>query len=219
MKEIGNGSFGSVKLGQHRLSNVPCAIKVIKKSSLKVAKVYQELSKNELSVLEETVHPHITRVFELMEDMRNYYIIMELVSGGNLFDKIMKYKTFSEGQAASVIKQLCLALNYMHKKNIMHRDLKPENLLCEENDDHQIVIKLTDFGFATYFDPEKQETLSLGSPLYMAPELCKEEQYDNKVDVWSTGVITYALLTGNAPFPGQNKQQIYNTVIHKEPNF
>ena len=96
VKEIGNGSFGSVKLGKHRKSDVPCAIKVIKKSSLKVAKVYQDLSKNELSVLEETVHPHITRVFELMEDQRNYYIIMELVSGGNLFDKITKFKTFTE---------------------------------------------------------------------------------------------------------------------------
>ena len=85
-REIGNGSFGSVKLGKHRKSGVPCAIKIVKKESLKVANVYQELNKNEFAVLEDTVHPHITRVFELMEDTRNYYIIMELVSGGNLFD-------------------------------------------------------------------------------------------------------------------------------------
>lgn len=144
---------------------------------------------------------------------------MELVSGGNLFDQIIKQNTFEEGQAASVINQLCLALNYMHKQNIMHRDLKPENLLCEKSDDGKIVIKLTDFGFATYFDPDKPQTLSLGSPLYMAPELCQERRYDKKVDVWSTGVITFALLTGQAPFPGQNKTEIYNAVINTEPDY
>lgn len=171
--------------------------------------MYQELNTNELNVLEDTVHPHITRVFELMEDSRCYYIIMELVSGGNLFDMIKQERQFSEEKAASVIKQLCLALNYMHGLNIMHRDLKPENLLCEKNDDGQVMVKLTDFGFATYFDPDKPQTLSLGSPLYMAPELCNETQYDNKVDVWATGIITFALLTGTAPFSGRNKQEIY----------
>ena len=93
------------------------------------------MNKNELAALEETVHPHITRVFELMEDDRCYYIIMELVSGGNLFDMIRSKHRFSESDAANIIKQLLLALNYMHGLNIMHRDLKPENLLCENSDD------------------------------------------------------------------------------------
>ena len=101
-----------------------------------------------------------------------------------------------------MVKQLCLALNYMHGLNIMHRDLKPENLLCEKSENGQVMIKLTDFGFATYYDPSKPQTLSLGSPLYMAPELTKEVEYDNKVDVWATGVITFALLTGTIPFAG-----------------
>ena len=153
-KEIGSGAFGAVKLGMHKKSGVPCAIKVIRKSSLKVANVYQELNTNELNVLEETVHPHITRVFELMEDSRCYYIIMELISGGNLFDMIKKERSFSEGRASGIIKQLCLALNYMHGLNIMHRDLKPENLLCEKNENDEVSIKLTDFGFATYFNPD-----------------------------------------------------------------
>ena len=219
IKEIGSGAFGSVHFGKHKKSDVPCAIKKITKRSLKVANVYQELNTNELNVLEDTVHPHITRVFELMEDSRCYYIIMELVSGGNLFDMIKQEKQFSEEKAASVIKQLCLALNYMHGLNIMHRDLKPENLLCEKNDDGQVMVKLTDFGFATYFDPDKPQTLSLGSPLYMAPELCNETQYDNKVDVWATGIITFALLTGTAPFSGRTKQEIYNSVNTREPDY
>ena len=104
IKEIGNGAFGSVHLGKHKKSDVPCAIKKITKRSLKVANVYQELNTNELNVLEDTVHPHITRVFELMEDSRCYYIIMELVSGGNLFDMISKKRKFSESDTANIIK-------------------------------------------------------------------------------------------------------------------
>ena len=106
-------------------------------------------------MLEETVHPHITRVFELMEDKRSYYIIMELISGGNLFDMIRSMRECNEDRAMSIIKQLCLALNYMHGLNIMHRDLKPENLLCEQSEAGEITIKLTDFGFATYFNPDQ----------------------------------------------------------------
>ena len=94
-KEIGTGAFGSVKLGSHRQTGTICAIKFIKKSSLS-HKIYQELNKNEFEVLEETTHPNITRIFELMEDEKNYYIVMEVVTGGNLLDKIGKLKHFTE---------------------------------------------------------------------------------------------------------------------------
>ena len=161
-----------------------------------MAEQYQDLMRNELEVLEATIHPHITRVFELMEDKRNYYIIMELVSGGNLLDQVYKEKNFSEIKAAKVIRQLLLALNFMHQKNITHRDLKPENLLCELSDDSEISVKLTDFGFACHYRSDEKLTLSLGSPLYMAPELCAEVEYDEKVDVWSSAVILYILITG-----------------------
>ena len=200
---------------------MPCAIKTIKKTKLNEAEVYQELNKNELEILEVTQHPNITRVFELLEDQKNYYIIMEVITGGNLLDKIGTLSKFTESQAAHVIKQVLLALNFMHKKNIMHRDLKPENLLCEENADDvnndEIYVKLTDFGFATKYDPNNKQTLSLGSPMYMAPELVKEEPYDYKVDCWATGVITYILLTGAPPFydrknPNPTKQGMYNDI-------
>ena len=218
-KELGSGAFGTVKLGQHRKSQVPCAIKIIKKSSLKVADVYLDLMKNELQVLENTIHPHITRVFELMEDNRSYYIIMELISGGNLLDIIYAEKKFSEHKAGKVMRQLLLALNFMHKKNITHRDLKPENLLCEKTDDGSISVKLTDFGFACYYKSDAMMSLSLGSPLYMAPELCAEDLYNEKVDVWACGVITYILLTGQPPFVGGSKDEIYENIQKMEPNY
>jgi len=227
MKELGAGAFGTVKIGKHRKTQMPCAIKIIKKESLKVHEIYEELNKNELEVLEVTQHPNITRIFELMEDKHYYYIVMEIITGGNLLQVIGKMKWFTEQQAAKVIKQLLLALNFMHQKNIMHRDLKPENILVEENADdvnnNDIYIKLTDFGFATKYDSNKKQTLSLGSPLYMAPELCKEIAYDNKVDVWAVGVITYILLSGSPPFYDRKrtntKQAIYNDIIKNEPDY
>ena len=138
-----------------------------------------------------------------MEDAKNYFVVMEFCSGGNLLEKIIERKSISEKVAADIIQQILLALNYMHKKNIMHRDLKPENLLVQDSADSKTInIKLTDFGFATKFKKGEKLDLSLGSPLYMAPELVLEEDYDNRVDVWSAGVIAYILLSGMPPFIG-----------------
>ena len=96
---------------------------------------------------------------------------------------------------------------------MMHRDLKPENLLVQDSaDSNRINVKLTDFGFATSFKKGEKQDLSLGSPLYMSPELVKEEEYDNRVDIWSTGVITYILLSGMPPFIGNDKDGIYNAI-------
>ena len=149
---------------------------------------------------------------------------MEVITGGNLLQKIGNLGAFTESQACNVVKQLLLALNYMHSMQIMHRDLKPENILCEENaddeNDNNIQIKLTDFGFATKYDPDQKQTLSLGSPFYMAPELCKEVEYDHTVDVWSVGIIAFVLLTGTPPFydksDNPNKAGIYNSIIEDD---
>jgi len=169
--------------------------------------------KQELEVLEKTDHPHITRVFELLEDRKSYYVIMELISGGNLLEKVIEMKTMTEPLAADIIEQILLSLNYMHSQSITHRDLKPENLLCEASEDPgKINVKLTDFGFACFFKPDQKLELSLGSPLYMAPELCAEEEYDQRVDVWSTGVIAYILLSGMPPFIGRDKDGIYASI-------
>ena len=113
-KEIGSGAFGTVHIGMHRKTNLPCAIKTIKKESLMVHEVYEELNKSELEILESTVHPNITRIFELMEDSRNYYIVMEVITGGDLLKKIGRLQRFTEAQAIGVIHQLLLALNFMH---------------------------------------------------------------------------------------------------------
>jgi len=88
---------------------------------------------------------------------------------------------------------------------MIHRDLKPENIMCRDKDGAKIWVKLTDFGFSTFFDPNKKMDLSLGSPLYMAPELVSEVPYDHRVDVWAFGVISYVIFSGKPPFSGKNK--------------
>jgi calcium-dependent protein kinase len=104
----------------------------------------------------------------------------------------------------------------MHKCNITHRDLKPENILLESKNKDCLHIKLADFGFSCFFDPHIGLKLVLGSPLYMAPELVKGEEYDEKVDIWSIGVISYILISGKSPFPGKNKAEIAKMTLNKE---
>eukprot|EP00349_Pseudokeronopsis_sp_Brazil_P010027 CAMPEP_0202977988 /NCGR_PEP_ID=MMETSP1396-20130829/84578_1 /ASSEMBLY_ACC=CAM_ASM_000872 /TAXON_ID= /ORGANISM="Pseudokeronopsis sp., Strain Brazil" /LENGTH=371 /DNA_ID=CAMNT_0049716843 /DNA_START=500 /DNA_END=1614 /DNA_ORIENTATION=- len=107
----------------------------------------------------------------------------------------------------------------MHHRNIIHRDIKPENILLESDKDGALNIKMTDFGFACFYNPEKGLTDVLGSPLYMAPEIVKEERYDEKVDIWSIGVITYILLSGRPPFKGRSKPDIFKSILNDEVVF
>ena len=126
-------------------------MKVIDKVKLRSNEVYFELMQNELQVLQKTSHPHIMRIFELLEDDSNYYIVTEFIKGGELFDRIVNLKQFNEQKAAYVVNQILLSLNYIHSNNIMHRDLKPENILLESEDKENLNIKLSDFGFATQY--------------------------------------------------------------------
>ena len=152
-------------------------------------------------------------VNEIMQDETNYYIVTEILEGGELFDRILEVKSFSEKKAAMILKQILLAINHMHSKNITHRDLKPENILLESAQIDNLDVKIADFGFSCIFDPKEGLDLVLGSPLYMAPELIKGEVYNEKVDIWSIGVITYMLMSGRNPFPGKNKQMVKQMIV------
>lgn len=109
-----------------------------------------------------------------------------------------------------------LALNYMHSKNVSHRDLKPENMMVSKMENGELFIKLTDFGFACFFDPQEKMDIILGTPIYMAPELVIGTTYDCRVDVWSLGVITYILLCGKPPFDGESTDMLKEEILHKE---
>lgn len=132
------------------------------------------------------------------------------MQGGELYDRILKLKRFTEKNVAQILVQLLRGLNYMHKKNIVHRDIKPENILLESSAEDNWNLKITDFGFAKCYDPQEGGlTESLGSPLYMAPEIIKKLPYDSAVDVWACGVLTYIMLSGKPPFNAKTKDEVF----------
>lgn len=162
-------------------------------------------------------HPNLMKVHEILEDDRHYYIISELMHGGELYDRILQLKRFTEKDAAEIMNQMLRALNYMHKKNIAHRDIKPENVLMESKDANNTSLKITDFGFAQAYDPKNGlMTAKLGSPLYMAPEIIKETPYDCAVDIWALGVLCYIMLCGKPPFKGKSKDEIFVQITSKQ---
>ena len=115
------------------------------------------------------------KVHEIVEDLGHYYIISEYMQGGELYDRILKLKKFTEKDCANIVYQILRGLNYMHQQNIAHRDIKPENILLESKDLSNVELKITDFGFAKCYDPQEGGfTETLGSPLYMAPEIIKK---------------------------------------------
>jgi serine/threonine protein kinase len=167
-----------------------------------------------MSILAEKAHPRIVRIVELIEDDENYYIVSEVLKGGELFKRIIEAKCFTEQQASIIVKQIMEGLNYMHQQMVTHRDLKPENILLVSNDPYDLSIRIADLGFAQKFEKDKSMNLVLGTPLYMSPELIRRQQYNEKVDVWSLGVIVYQLLCGMTPFDAPSLKRIQENICN-----
>eukprot|EP01125_Pyxidicula_operculata_P001100 TRINITY_DN10_c0_g1_i3.p1 TRINITY_DN10_c0_g1~~TRINITY_DN10_c0_g1_i3.p1 ORF type:complete len:224 (+),score=79.08 TRINITY_DN10_c0_g1_i3:645-1316(+) len=158
-------------------------------------------------------HKNIIALHEVFDESDKIYLVMELVTGGELFDQIVSRGTYSERDAAGIIRQILEAVDYMHRNGVAHRDLKPENLLCSGPDNSE--IKITDFGLSKDFASAQLKT-SCGTPDYVAPEVLMGKQYDNSVDIWSIGVITYILLCGFPPFYGTTDQQIFEKILKSD---
>jgi len=139
------------------------------------------------------------KVDELLHDHNNFYIVTELCKGGDLTGRISGIK-MTENKAALMIKQILRGINYMHAKNLIHRDMKPDNVLMASTDTNNLDLKLADFGFSTFYDPKVALKMSLGSPMYMAPEVLNKKEYNEKADLWSVGIITFEILAGALPW-------------------
>ena len=186
-------------------------MKKVKRENLKIQDDDKKFLK-EIEILIETDHPNIIRIYEYYQDEVYFYIVTEFVSGGELYDTVVNWNVFNEEKAGYIIYQILSAVNYLHSKNIVHRDIKPENILVEKSEDpNKINIKLIDFGTCNFFEDKKKLSQKVGTPYYIAPEVLNYS-YNEKVDVWSCGVILYILLVGYPPFSGNSVNEILESV-------
>ena len=214
IKILGSGSYGKVLLVEHNITGMKRAMKQIRKS-FSFQKSNEEAVLNELNILKKIDHQNVVKVYEYYVDNINYYIITEYCQEGDLFDAI-KDKNLSEYQVACIMYQILLAVNHLHKMNIMHRDLKLENILVTKiEEDGLYRIKLCDFGTSHLFEEGHKEKKLIGSGYYMAPEVINKK-YSFKCDIWSCGIIMYVLLTKKIPFLGDTKTELRHSIVKKK---
>ena len=208
-KKLGEGAFGSVRKITHRVTGETRAVKTIHKKNLRSEEERQTFF-NEVSVLRSIDHPNVLKLYEFYQDDKNYYLITEFCSGGELFDRIINSGHFSEALAARYMKQILSVVAYCHERNIVHRDLKPENFLLDTAEE-DANLKVIDFGTAQFFTQGVHMTQKFGTPYYIAPEVLRKN-YTHLCDIWSAGVNMYILLCGFPPFGGQTDEQILKRV-------
>ncbi|KAM7384190.1 hypothetical protein PAMA_011504 [Pampus argenteus] len=199
---VGDGNFAVVRECRHRDNRQTLAVKIVERSKL-IGR--EHMMQNELSLLGSLSHPRIVRLFAHYHTYTHSYLVMELVSGGDLFEAISERGKFSEAEAGLMVSDVSEALNYIHCKSIVHRDLKPENLLIERSAADIWRLKLGDFGLAMVVT-EPVFTIC-GTPTYVAPEILSETGYGVAVDIWALGVILYILLCGFPPFRSRDRDQ------------
>jgi len=207
-EKLGEGGFAEVHLAVHKKTGLRVAVKVMNKEALEkmgdLHRAYREIE----TMKRLGCHPHICHLYQVAETEEDIYLVMEYISGGELFDYIVAREKLTEKQAQNFFRQILSAIAYMHNKDLAHRDLKPENMLLDSNNS----IKIIDFGLAS--DPHQSLVQPLatccGSPAYAAPELISgKSYYGTKADIWSLGVVLYGLLNGFLPFDVEEDESTY----------
>jgi calcium-dependent protein kinase len=208
-EQIGTGYYGTVKVAVPKIDqNKKYACKSIDKLILSNNRIKSLIKEIEtLSMLD---HPNVIKYYETYNDNRYFHIVMELCSGGDLFDNITKRKYFSEKEACHIIYKLLSAILHCHSLGIVHRDLKPENILYESKSKLS-EVKIIDFGLSQQSITDDDLNSIVGSPFYVAPEVL-DGKYDSKCDLWSIGVITYCLLSGTPPFFSKDKEALFKMI-------
>ncbi|XP_010579767.1 PREDICTED: serine/threonine-protein kinase SIK2 isoform X3 [Haliaeetus leucocephalus] len=194
---LGKGNFAVVKLARHRITRSEVAIKIIDKSQLdavNLEKIYREVQ-----IMKMLDHPHIIKLYQVMETKSMLYLVTEFAKNGEIFDYLASHGRLSESEARRKFWQILSAVEYCHGRKIVHRDLKAENLLLDNN----MNIKIADFGFGNFYKSGEPLTTWCGSPPYAAPEVFEGQQYEGpQLDIWSMGVVLYVLVCGALPFDG-----------------
>ncbi len=216
--EIGSGKFGVIRLSKNKHTGKKYAIKLLSKKNMNSSDL--ELVRTEIEILKICQHPNIIKLYNIFENSDYFYIIMEYCSGGDLFSYLEKKEfKLSEKKACEIISKICRALYYIHSYGIVHRDLKPENILMTDESENAD-IRLLDFGLSKILGPDETCNEPYGTLSYCAPEVIKGENYNKNVDLFSIGVITYLILSGQLPFNHKNSEsEIARLTIFEEPSF
>jgi len=211
-KLLGTGTFGVVKKGRHIKTKQEVAIKIVNKARTEKSGS-TVLIEREISILKKVKHPNVIECFEVIETESNWYMIMELVTGGELLDYIDDRAWVSEKEASKFFTQIIAGVKYLHNTGIYHRDLKLENIMLDD----QLNVKIVDFGLSA-FDEGKALKRQCGSIHYIAPEVLTGPYNGAKADIWSCGIIFYAMVTGEMPFTDESEETnaIFDKILHQE---
>ncbi|XP_033987796.1 calcium/calmodulin-dependent protein kinase IGb isoform X1 [Trematomus bernacchii] len=212
MEELGSGAFSEVFMVKEKKTGKLFAMKCVKKKQTRDLNL-----ENEIAVLRRIKHDNVVGMEDFYESLTHYYLVMELVAGGELFDRILDRGVYSEKDASSVIRQVLHAVSYLHNNDIVHRDLKPENILYYSQDEDSKIM-IGDFGLSKMVDSDIMST-ACGTPGYVAPEVLAQKPYSKAVDCWSIGVITYILLCGYPPFYEESETRLFSKIIKAQYEF
>ncbi|KAI2612904.1 Pkinase-domain-containing protein [Hypoxylon fragiforme] len=197
-RPLGKGKFGRVYLARERLTGFICALKVLHKSELQQGRVEKQV-RREIEIQSNLRHPNILQLFGHFHDSKRVFLILEFAGKGELYKHLRRENRFPEWKASQYIAQMASALRYLHRKHVIHRDIKPENILVGIHGE----IKISDFGWSVHAPNSRRQTMC-GTLDYLPPEMIKlggsDNYYNEKVDLWSLGVLTYEFLVGEAPF-------------------
>ncbi|KAM9317642.1 death-associated protein kinase 2a [Pholidichthys leucotaenia] len=213
-EELGSGQFAIVKQCREKSTGLEFAGKFIKKRQSMASSrgVRREEIEREVNILQQVQHPNIVTLHDVYENRTEVVLILELVSGGELFDFLAQKESLSEEEASQFIKQILEGVNYLHSRKIAHFDLKPENIMLLDKNVPLPRIKLIDFGLAHKIEAGVEFKNIFGTPEFVAPEIVNYEPLGLEADMWSVGVITYILLSGASPFLGETKQDTLGNI-------
>uniref|UniRef100_A0A7S4P3Z5 Protein kinase domain-containing protein n=1 Tax=Guillardia theta TaxID=55529 RepID=A0A7S4P3Z5_GUITH len=221
---IGEGSFSIVRLGIRRSNGENVAIKVIDKKSIKFK---DNVVQREIATMKLVDHPNCVMLYDIYDDSKHKYLVMELVTGGTVMDRVVEMTHFTEKDAATVTTHVLRALEHLHALGITHRDIKPENLLYKSNDplspDYN-TVKLADFGLAKFVGVDETMKTTCGTPGYVAPEIIDPKMpfgdgYGPSVDIWSLGIVLYIMLCGFPPFLHESTAVLFQLIRKGEFDF
>nr|KAI8760270.1 myosin light chain kinase family member 4-like [Biomphalaria glabrata] len=211
---LGKGKFGEVKRCRERRTGRQLAAKFIEvngpQDRLDVL--------NEVEIMKHLQHPRLLQLYDAFENRENFCLVMELVNGGELFERVINDDfILTEKACVMFMRQICDGVAFMHSQSILHLDMKPENILCLTREGNR--IKIIDFGLARKYDPKEDLRVLFGTPEFVAPEVVNFDRIYPSTDMWSVGVICYVLLSGLSPFMGESESETLSNVTMAKWDF